>query len=47
MAIVSCRGGIKHVMFKVEGMDMDADVINGDVTSVRQEHFDESNATTK
>ncbi len=33
MAIVSCSDGIKPVIFKVEGTDMDADVLEGDLAA--------------
>ena len=47
MAIVSCSDGIKPVIFKVEATDMDADVINDDIATAKEKHFNESDTSTK
>ncbi len=47
MVIVSCNDGIRPVIFKVEKTDMIADTWNEDLETVRDQHKDPDNTSTR
>lgn len=47
MVIVSCNDGIRPVIFKVERTDLVADTWNEDLDTIRSQHMDENNTSTK
>lgn len=47
MVIVSCLHGIRPVIFKVEKTDMIADTWNEDLETVRDQHKDPDDTSTK
>lgn len=47
MVIVSCNDGIRPVIFKVESTDMKAPTWNENLETVRDEHHDPNNTSTK
>lgn len=47
MVIVSCNDGIRPVIFKVEKTDMIADTWNEDLETIRDQHKDPDNTSTK
>ena len=47
MVIVSCNDGIRPVIFKVEKTAMDADTWNEDLQTIKKQHMDPENTSTK
>lgn len=47
LVITSCNDGIRPVIFKVESTTMESDTFNEDLKTIRKQHLDPNNTSTK